>query len=98
MEMSTGVVPDILKISRIVPVDKSGDANEPHNYRPISMLSVFSKLLERLVYNQLHCFLEKYNKMFNYQFGLSFLLSKSVSETEKVMNDEIKKNYKLLCL
>ncbi len=67
--ISTGVVPDILKISRITPIYKSGDTNEPHNYRPISILSVFSKVLERLVCNQLDSFLEKYNIMYNYQFG-----------------------------
>jgi hypothetical protein len=67
--ISTGVVPDILKISRITPIYKSGDTNEPHNYRPISILSVFSKVLVRLVYNQLDNFLEKHNIMYNYQFG-----------------------------
>jgi hypothetical protein len=41
--ISTGVVPDILKISRIMPIYKSGDTNEPHNYRPISILYFFSK-------------------------------------------------------
>ena len=52
-----------------MPINKSGDTNEPHNYRPISILSVFSKVLERLVYNQLDNFLEKYNIMYYYQFG-----------------------------
>ena len=67
--ISTGVVPDILKISRITRIYKSGDTNEPHNYRPISIQSVSSKVLERLVYNQSDNFLEKYNILYNYQFG-----------------------------
>ena len=40
------------------------------NYRPISILSPFSKVLERLIYNQLYDFLEKHSILFQYQFGL----------------------------
>jgi len=39
------------------------------NYRPISILSPFSKVLERLIYNQLYDFLEKHSILFQYQFG-----------------------------
>ena len=65
----TGVVPNILKVSQVTPVYKSGDVTNPGNYRPISILSPFSKILEKLVYNQLYDFLEKHNILHKYQFG-----------------------------
>jgi len=65
----TGSVPDIFKVSRITPILKNGSACEPGNYRPIAVLSSFSKVLEKLIYDQLISFLEKQNILFEYQFG-----------------------------
>ena len=56
---STGVVPSDFKLANIVPVFKKGSQSSLCNYRPISLISVFSKLLEKLVYNRLIKFLEK---------------------------------------
>ena len=67
--INTGVVPDILKISRITPIYKSGNSADPNNYRPISTLSPFAKVLERLVYDQLELFLTKKKLIYDYQFG-----------------------------
>ena len=67
--IQTGVVPNILKVSQVTPVYKSGDVTDPGNYRPISTLSPFSKVLEKLIYNQLYDFLEKHNILYRYQFG-----------------------------
>ena len=55
--INTGTVPDILKISRITPIYKSGAVTNPNIYRPISVLSAFSKVLERIVHNQLESYL-----------------------------------------
>ena len=41
LSLNQGIVPDILKISKITPVDKGGDTADPTNYRPIATLSVF---------------------------------------------------------
>ena len=49
----TGVFPSELKIANKVPIYKSGDEMVFSNYRPVSVLPVFSKLLERLVCNRL---------------------------------------------
>ena len=49
----TGIFPSELKIANVVPIYKSGDEMVFSNYRLISILPVFSKLLERLVYNRL---------------------------------------------
>ena len=65
----TGSVPSNLKIAKVTPVFKSGDPEDIHNYRPISVLPCFSKILERLVYNRLSKFLAKFNIIYDYQFG-----------------------------
>ena len=48
---------------------KGDDAANPGNYRPISLLSVFDKLLEKLMYNRLDSFLHNHNIFYKYQFG-----------------------------
>ena len=53
LSLKTGIFPDDWKFARIVPIPKSGDPTNPSNYRPISILSLLSKLLERHVYNLL---------------------------------------------
>ena len=59
----------MFKISRVTPVFKNGITTELGNYRPIAIISPFSKILERLVYDQLILFLEKQKILFDYQFG-----------------------------
>lgn len=62
---STGVFPDALKIAKITPVYKGkGAHNDYKNYRPISLLPVFSKIFERLIYTRLSKYLEA-NKLLN---------------------------------
>ena len=58
-----------LKIARITHVFKSGDVTALNNYRPISVLPCFSKLLERIMYNRLYNFLREHNLLYNKQFG-----------------------------
>ena len=48
--IDNGIIPDQLKIARIVPIFKSGDNSLFSNYRPISVLPVFSKILVKAVY------------------------------------------------
>ena len=49
-----GTFPDPLKIAKVSPIFKTGDAATLGNYRPISVLPVFSKLLERIMYNRVY--------------------------------------------
>ena len=51
--ISTGCFPTTWKQSNIVPIPKCGDKGDPTNYRPISLLPVLSKLLERRIANLL---------------------------------------------
>ncbi|CAB4028196.1 Hypothetical predicted protein [Paramuricea clavata] len=48
-----GVVPDDWKLANVVPVYKHGEKAEVENYRPISLLSLISKTLERCVFNNI---------------------------------------------
>ena len=61
--------PESLKIARVIPIFKSGDKSNVTNYRPISILPVFSKIFERIIYNQLYKFLEKFNILHDNQYG-----------------------------
>ena len=53
ISISLGRYPTILKLSKIVPVFKSDDETDPNNYRPISLLSIFTRIFERLMYTRM---------------------------------------------
>ena len=56
--LESGIFPDKLKIVKVIPIHKKGGVREVSNYRPISLLPVFSKLLEKLMYGRLTTFIE----------------------------------------
>ena len=58
-----------LKIAKVIPIFKKGLASRKSNYRPISLLSVFSKLFEKLMHKRLYRFLEICEILFRMQFG-----------------------------
>lgn len=64
-----GIFPDSLKKASVVPVFKSGSKSEVTNYRPISILPVFSKVYERAIYNRIMSHVKKYNILYDNQFG-----------------------------
>ena len=59
ISLNTGVFPSSMKLAKVIPVFKKGDQNNCNNYRPISVLPIFSKIVERIVYNRLYSFLLK---------------------------------------
>ena len=61
--------PEMLKIAKVIPVHKKNDEFVTGNYRPISLLSVFHKLLEKLMYKRLKSFLETHDFSYKYQYG-----------------------------
>ena len=69
LSLLTGVFPNELKMARVVPIFKGGDIANVTNYRPVSILPVVSKVLERIVYNRLLSFIEKFKILYLYQFG-----------------------------
>ena len=75
MSLQTAIFPDPLKIAKVTPVFKTGYLKEISNYRPISVLTCFSKILECIMHNRLYSYLvnEKilYSKQFGFQKGHS---------------------------
>ena len=64
-----GIFPSELKLAKVVPIFKSGDSSKITNYRPISVLSFFSKVFEKVMYNHISNFIESVNVLYKYQFG-----------------------------
>ena len=69
LSLSQGKFISNFKHAKIIPLFKKGSAKDVSNYRPISLLSCFSKILEKLVYNRLYSFLKKSNAINEHQFG-----------------------------
>ena len=69
MSVVSGSFPSCLKFSTIVPIFKKGDSKLKENYRPISTISVFCKLIEKLMANRMIDYLDKYNIVYDNQFG-----------------------------
>ena len=67
--LSTAVFPDQLKIAVIKPIYKAGERNMFNNYRPISLLPIFSKILEKIIHSQLSLYIDKHNIINPLQFG-----------------------------
>ena len=55
--LEKGIFPESLKIAKVTPIFKCGDKTDLNNYRPISVLPGFSKILERIMYNRLYKYL-----------------------------------------
>ena len=68
--LSTGIFPDRLKFSEIKPIYKKGDKKLITNYRPISLLPVFSKIFEKIIYKRIYLHLTSNNVLVKEQFGI----------------------------
>mgnify|MGYP002803405145 CR=1 FL=1 len=55
LSITSGIVPDEMKIARVIPLFKAGDRAIVSNYRPVSILPSFSKFLERVIYITVYC-------------------------------------------
>ena len=69
LSFKTGIAPSQFKIAKVIPIFKSGDKSSMDNYRPISLLSTFSKILEKIVASRLLTFLDDGNILSKFQFG-----------------------------
>ena len=83
----SGKLPDEWKLSHIIPIPKKCPNDEVTNYRPISLLSVVSKVLERCIYNQLIVHVS--SQLHHLQFG--FLRGKSTTSQLLHVINEISK-------
>ena len=69
MSLLKGIFPDELKIAKVTPIFKTGEYTSLSNYRPISFLPCFSKILEKIMYNRLYQHLQNNNILYDKQFG-----------------------------
>ena len=65
----TGVVPNKFKIASVIPIFKKASHMIVNNYRPISLLSIFNQLLEKIVSKRLTSFIINHNILYSKQFG-----------------------------
>ena len=55
---SKGIFPEKLKIVKVIPIHKGGSTHDINNFRPISLLSIFDKIIEKIMHKRLYDFLE----------------------------------------
>ena len=84
LSFQTGVFPDKMKIAKIVPLFKSGEKNVFTNYRPISLLPQFSKILEKLYNERMDTFINKHDILSPSQYGFRVNMSTSHALLELV--------------
>jgi len=85
--LAQGIYPERLKFSLIKPIYKNGDKSSPSNYRPISLLPVFSKIFEKVICNRLIDHLHNNVILNMHQYG--FRSEKSTKNASYVLLNEI---------
>jgi hypothetical protein len=87
--LEEGVFPEVLKTSRVKPIYKSGSTNDINNYRPVSIISPFSKIFEIIYLRRLEVFLNDNGLLSDNQFG--FTRGKSTNNAiNKVISEIVK--------
>lgn len=87
MSLSTGKFPDEWKVARICVIPKKGDCKILDNLRPISLLSIMGKIIEKFVKKQLVDYFEQNGLFFDFQFG--FRANRSIQDAIFLLTDEI---------
>ena len=64
-----GIYPSKLKHAKVIPIYKGNEKDDPSNYRPISLLSIFNRIFEKRIYIRIKAFLEKYDVLYQSQYG-----------------------------
>ena len=63
-ESFIGIFPDNLKLAKVITLYKKGSRDNPTNYWPISLLSIFSKIVEKIMYERVYRFLDTCNILY----------------------------------
>ena len=82
ISLMNGIFPDRMKIARVIPLFKNGDVKEFSNYRPVSILPQFSKILEKVFHNRLMIFINDKQIWNNSQFGFRKNMSTALAIIE----------------
>jgi len=95
LSFTSGIFPEKLKMAKIIPLYKKNEHFLPGNYRPISLLSIFSKILEKLMQKRLYNYLSQFDMLFELQFGFREKHSTTlalIEITDKIRNEVDKGN------
>ena len=91
LSIKTSSFPDDCKISKLKPLYKKGSKTDPKNYRPISLLPIVSKIIEKLVHDQAQNYLSENNVLYDCQSG--FRKNYSTNYCLAYLNDKISKGF-----
>ena len=91
--MGSGQIPSEWKSAKIIPIYKAGPKSDMGNYRPISILPVVSKVIERTVHTQLIKYMTDNSLLYKHQFGFRPRMS---TELEKILN-QLNHNCQVTC-
>ena len=91
---NNGLFPEVLKVSKVIPIYKSGDKTKVNNYRPISLLPSLSKVMEKLLVVRLTSFLNASGILYDRQYGFRKKRTTTQAVLDLVTNlyDNISKN------
>jgi len=95
LSFETGIFPDLCKHAKIKPIFKKADPLLCNNYRPISLLPIFSKIFEKIIYTRMYNFIDKNDLLYDKQFGFRNSHSTShalISLTESIQSSLDNKN------
>ena len=87
LSIRTSQFPSCCKIAKIKPLFKKGSKTEAKNYRPISLLPIISKVIEKVVHDQTNTFLTQNNILYKFQSG--FRKNHSTESCLTFLNDRI---------
>jgi hypothetical protein len=89
--IQTSSFPDCLKIARVKPLFKKGKTTDCNNYRPISILSVVSKVIEKILASQIRGFLETFKLFTDNQYG--FRKGKNTTDAISRLMEDLYQNF-----
>lgn len=89
--LNTGTFPDKLKVAKVSVIHKGGDENDMGNYRPISVLPIFSKIIERVIYVRFANFCSSKKVITEHQYG--FQKNKFTEKALLSIKDKIIDNF-----
>ena len=91
LSITSGKFPDSCKLAKLKPIYKKGSLTEASNYRPIPLLPLISKVIEKVIHDQTSAFFNSRNLLYNYQSG--FRKKHSTDFCLSFLNDKILKGF-----
>ena len=90
LSLLNGIFPDKMKVAKVIPLHKKGDTSDLGNYRPVSLLNQFSKILEKIFASRLRSFINQHKILTDCQYGFRQKYSTAmalIDLTENITNE-----------